>query len=58
MAIYSSIFAWRIPGTEKFGRLQSLELQRVDVFFPDVPQSLKQCLAHDWCSITICCMNK
>ena len=29
MAIYSSIFAWRIPGTEKFGRLQSLELQRV-----------------------------
>ena len=29
MAIHSSIFAWRIPGTEKFGGLQPMELQRV-----------------------------
>ena len=29
MATYSSILAWRIPGTEEPGRLQSTELQRV-----------------------------
>ena len=29
MATHSSIFAWRIPGTEEPGRLQSMGLQRV-----------------------------
>ena len=29
LATHSSIFAWRIPWTEKPGRLQSIELQRV-----------------------------
>ena len=29
IATYSSIFAWRNPRTEKPGRLQSIELQRV-----------------------------
>ena len=29
MATHSSIPAWRIPGTEKLGRLQSVGLQRV-----------------------------
>ena len=29
MATQSSILAWRIPWTEKYGRLQSMELQRV-----------------------------
>ena len=29
MATLSSILAWRIPWTEKPGRLQSLQLQRV-----------------------------
>ena len=29
MAIHSSILAWRIPGTEETGRLQSIESQRV-----------------------------
>ena len=30
IATHSSIFAWRIPWTEKPGRLQSIELQRVE----------------------------
>ena len=29
MATHSSILAWRIPCTEEFGGLQSMELQRV-----------------------------
>ena len=29
MAIYSSTIAWKIPWTEKLGRLQSVGLQRV-----------------------------
>ena len=29
MAIYSSILAWRIPGTEVPGRLESMGLPRV-----------------------------
>ena len=29
MAAYSSIFAWRIPLTEKPGRLESMGLQKV-----------------------------
>ena len=29
MAIHSSILAWRIPGREKSGRLQSMGLQKV-----------------------------
>ena len=29
MATYSSILAWRIPGTEEPGGLQSMESQRV-----------------------------
>ena len=29
MATYSSILAWRIPGTEEPGRLQLMGLQRV-----------------------------
>ena len=29
MATHSSIFAWKIPGTEDPGRLQSTRLQRV-----------------------------
>ena len=29
MATHSSILAWRIPGTEKSGRLQSMGSQRV-----------------------------
>ena len=28
MAIYSSIFAWEVPWTEKPGKLQSMGLQR------------------------------
>ena len=28
MATYSSILAWKIPWTEGFGRLQSMESQR------------------------------
>ena len=27
MATYSSILGWRIPWTEEFGRLQSMQLQ-------------------------------
>ena len=38
IAIHSSILAWRIPWTEKPGRLQSMGLQRVGydkvTFFP------------------------
>ena len=29
MATHSSILAWRIPGTEETGRLQSIKSQRV-----------------------------
>ena len=29
MATHSSFLAWKIPGTEEFGRLQSMESQRV-----------------------------
>ena len=29
MATHSSVLAWRIPGTEELGRLQSMGLQRV-----------------------------
>ena len=29
MATHASIFAWKIPGTEKPGRLQSMGSQRV-----------------------------
>ena len=29
MAIHSRVLAWRIPGTEEPGRLQSVEFQRV-----------------------------
>ena len=29
MATHSCIFAWRIPGTEQYGGLQSKESQRV-----------------------------
>ena len=29
MATHSSVLAWRIPWTEEFGRLQSMESQRV-----------------------------
>ena len=29
MATHSSILAWRVPGTEEPGRLQSIGLQRV-----------------------------
>ena len=29
MATHSSIIAWKIPGMEEPGRLQSMELQRV-----------------------------
>ena len=29
MATHSSILAWKIPGTEEPGRLQSMESQRV-----------------------------
>ena len=38
MATQSSILAWRIPGTEEPGRLQSVELQRV---------------RHDWATNTL-----
>ena len=31
IAIHSSILAWRIPWTEKAGRLQSMGSQRVDI---------------------------
>ena len=31
MAAYSSILAWRIPLTEEPGRLQSMELQELDM---------------------------
>ena len=30
MAIHSSVLAWRIPGTEETGGLQSMESQRVE----------------------------
>ena len=39
-AIYSSILAWRIPWTEKPGRLQSVESQRV---------------GHDWRDLACTC---
>ena len=29
MATHSSILAWRIPGTEESGRLQSIGMQRI-----------------------------
>jgi len=29
MATHSSIFAWKIPGTEEPGRLQPMRLQRI-----------------------------
>ena len=31
MATQSSIFAWRIPGTEESGRLQSMGSQETDI---------------------------
>ena len=31
MATHSSILAWRIPGTEEPGRLQSMRLQKSDM---------------------------
>ena len=31
MASHSSILAWRMPGTEEPGRLQSIVLQRLDM---------------------------
>ena len=31
MATHSSILAWRMPGTEEPGRLQSIVLQRLDM---------------------------
>ena len=31
MATHSSILAWRIPWTEEPGRLQSMELQELDM---------------------------
>ena len=34
MATHSSILTWRIPGTEKLGRLQSMHLQRARHDFP------------------------
>ena len=48
MATHSSILAWRIPWTEKLGRLQSIGLQRV---------------GHDWSNwvrtqtLSDCCMK-
>ena len=36
MAIHSSIFAWRIPGTEEPGVLQSMQLQRVRYNWSDL----------------------
>ena len=34
MATHSSILTWRIPGTEKLGRLQSMHVQRARQDFP------------------------
>ena len=31
MATHSSILAWKIPGTEESGKLQSMELQESDM---------------------------
>ena len=49
MATHSSILAWRIPGTEEPGGLQSVGLQRVKHARSDwaqthVPYSIKKCL--------------
>ena len=44
MASHSSILAWKIPGTEEPGRLQSMELQRVghdSVTFTFFPQEVQ-----------------
>ena len=42
IATHSSIFAWRIPWTEKPGGLQSIELQRVE---HDLSDSMHGCMA-------------
>ena len=40
MATHSSILTWRIPWTEKPGRVPSMALQRV---------------GHDWSNLTLIC---
>ena len=60
MAIHSSILAWRIPGTEDPGRLQSMGLQRVEHNSPSVSRATDtsvafpggtacQCRSHKRC---------
>ena len=45
MAIHSSILAWRIPGTEDPGRLQSMGLQRVEHNSPSVSRATNTLVA-------------
>ena len=41
MTTHSSILAWKIPWTEEPGRLQSMELQRVEHDLVTKPQPIK-----------------
>ena len=45
MATHSSILAWRIPGTEDPGRLQSMGLQRVEHNSPSVSRATNTLVA-------------
>ena len=45
MTTHSSILAWRIPGTEELGRLQSMRLQRVG---HDWSNRAHKCHSHLW----------
>ena len=41
MATHSSIFAWKIPWTEEYGRLQSMGSQRVRHDLQQVTNNIK-----------------
>ena len=46
MAIHSSILAWRIPGTEEPGRLQSMGLDTTEMTKQQQQQQQQQGMVH------------
>ena len=53
MAIYSSILAWKIPWTEKPGRLQSRGSQRIGHDFATKQQMNSDCVSSVNCRHSI-----
>ena len=53
MATHSSILAWRIPWTEKPGRLQSIGLQRVSYDW-ELKHRMSTCMQHRELYLTYC----